>query len=73
MNIKTLLAEEKRLGLNCNYCGRFRYLNHGRFAPSTPVEAIAKTLTCARCGSEDVETFAVTRTSEKGYWPAERS
>jgi len=61
----------QRLGLLCRACSRFRYMNSRRFPEETPVQTIAGSLTCARCGSETVETFAVKRDEKTGYWPAE--
>ncbi|MFD1693899.1 hypothetical protein [Roseibium aestuarii] len=71
--IRDLFSEDRRLGLICNYCGRFRYLNQARFELDTDIRTIAQGMACARCGSRDVETFAVSRHPRNGYWPAERS
>lgn len=71
--IEALVADEKRLGITCNYCGRFRYLNLTRFALETVVSEIADEMTCAKCGSPDVQTAPVSRTQKNGYWPAECS
>ncbi|SHM03092.1 hypothetical protein SAMN05444272_1605 [Roseibium suaedae] len=73
ITIGDLKSRDQRLGINCNYCGRFRYMADSSYRPSTVVAGIAGSLTCARCGSDDVETFAVARTEKHGYWPAERS
>ncbi|MBD8890063.1 hypothetical protein [Roseibium litorale] len=73
VTIGELKSRDQRLGINCNYCGRFRYMADNQFRASTVVAGIAGNLTCARCGSDDVETFAVARTEKHGYWPAERS
>lgn len=73
LTISELRKAGKRLGLLCRHCHRFRYLNDSRFADAEAVAKIAKKLTCARCGSTEVETFAVSRDPKTGYWPAERS
>jgi len=73
LTISDLGKNDQRLGLKCNYCSRFRYMATHRFPPETCVSEIAKSLHCAKCGSDDVETFAVSRNSENGYWPAESS
>ncbi|GGB58936.1 hypothetical protein GCM10011316_33730 [Roseibium aquae] len=66
-----LEASGGRLGLLCRACSRFRYMNSRRYKPDEIVREIAKTLTCARCSSETVETFAVQRDEKTGFWPAE--
>ncbi len=73
LTIADLGKKDQRLGLKCNYCSRFRYMATHRFPPETCVKEIAASLHCARCCSDDVETFPVTRNSENGYWPAESS
>ncbi|WP_417671386.1 hypothetical protein [Roseibium sp.] len=44
-----------------------------RFDALDVVSEIASSLICARCGSEEVQTFAVERNQVNGYWPAESS
>ncbi|WP_417688971.1 hypothetical protein [Roseibium sp.] len=62
-----------RLGFRCDHCSRFRYMADRRFEAETVVSAISESLTCARCGSTEIETFAVARHEASGYWPAESS
>ncbi len=73
VTIGDLRESGKRLGLRCQLCSRFRYLGDRRFDESAVITRIAETLRCARCGSPDVETFSVSRSSINGYWPAESS
>jgi len=71
--IQTLADRDQRLGIVCDHCTRFRYLNAGRYAAGTRLSAISAALTCARCGSKEVKAVAVSRDPNNGYWPAERS
>ncbi len=48
-------------------------MRFNRYADTQKVAAIAETLRCARCGSQDVDTVPVDRNPKNGYWPAERS
>jgi hypothetical protein len=71
--IGALRTSGRRLALLCGHCHRFRYMNDTRFAESARLDELAGSMTCARCGSEDVELQAVSRDPETGFWPAERS
>ena len=73
LTIADLFASDRRLAIICNHCGRFRYMRFNRYADTQKVAAIAQTLRCARCGSQDVDTVPVDRNPKNGYWPAERS
>ena len=73
LTVGSLREKGMRLGINCRHCHRFRYLNDSRFAETAGVADIAKNLKCARCGSTDVETLAISRDPATGFWPAERS
>ncbi|GAB2184978.1 hypothetical protein LAB1_22870 [Roseibium sp. LAB1] len=71
--VDTLYKTDRRLAILCNHCGRFRYMNFARFTGDQKVSALSETLTCATCGSPDVEAVAVSRNPDNGYWPAEHS
>lgn len=73
LTIGELRQADMRLAIDCHHCHRFRYLKDNRFAETENVSEIAKKLKCARCGSPEVETIAVSRDPQTGYWPAERS
>lgn len=71
--IEVLCDTDRRLGILCGHCGRFRYMSAARFAGDQKVSALSETLKCSACGSKDVSAVAVSRNPENGYWPAERS
>lgn len=71
--IDDLFETDRRLGIQCNYCGRFRYMNSARFEGEQKVSALGETLTCSTCGSTDVRAVAVSRNPDNGFWPAEHS
>lgn len=71
MTIGELNASGQRLGLKCQDCHRFRYMRAARYPVDTKIAVIGGTLRCAQCGSKNVQTFAVARHAETGYWPAE--
>lgn len=71
--VDNLYETDRRLGIKCNYCGRFRYMKSSRFDGSQKVSALSETLTCSTCGSEDVRAVAVSRDPVNGFWPAEHS
>ncbi|ERP98811.1 hypothetical protein Q669_00715 [Labrenzia sp. C1B10] len=48
-------------------------MNFSRFTGDQKVSSLSETLTCASCGSRDVEAIAVSRNPDNGYWPAEHS
>ncbi|MEJ8476457.1 hypothetical protein [Roseibium algae] len=73
ITIDDMRQQEKRLGLKCSHCHRFRYMSDARFDPDVHVSKIAENLKCARCGSTEVKTFPVSRDPASGYWPAEGS
>ncbi|WP_298958206.1 hypothetical protein [uncultured Roseibium sp.] len=71
--IDTLAQSDKRLGIRCDYCGRFRYLKISKFSGSQKVSDLSSGLTCAKCGAAEVNAVVVSRDPESGYWPAESS
>jgi predicted adenine nucleotide alpha hydrolase (AANH) superfamily ATPase len=73
ISLKTLEENGQRLGIICAHCSRFRYLKSARYAASLTLAALSASLTCSRCGSEDVKAIAVSRDPDNGFWPAEHS
>ncbi|WP_420411200.1 hypothetical protein [Roseibium sp.] len=73
LTIGTLEESDRRLGIICGHCSRFRYLKSARYAADLTLSALGASLTCSRCGSDDVQAIAISRDPENGYWPAERS
>ncbi|WP_421982291.1 hypothetical protein [Roseibium sp.] len=71
--IEALGKSDRRLGIICHNCGRFRYMNGSRFSQEQKVSALSETLVCSSCRSRDVKAIAVSRNPENGYWPAESS
>jgi transcription elongation factor Elf1 len=71
--VDTLYKTDRRLAIFCRHCGRFRYMNFARFTADQKVSSLSETLSCASCGSQDVEAVAVSRDPDNGYWPAEHS
>ncbi|WP_269583011.1 hypothetical protein [Roseibium sp. Sym1] len=71
--IEVLGKTDRRLGIQCHHCGRFRYMSAGRFSGDQKISALSETLKCAACGSKDVSAVAVSRNTDNGYWPAESS
>ncbi len=71
--VSDLFVTDRRLGILCAACGRFRYLNSSRFEGDRKVSALGANLTCSTCGSKDVKAVVVSRSPENGYWPAEHS
>lgn len=73
VTIDDLGETDRRLGIQCCDCNRFRYMRPHRYAGETKVASIANKLKCAQCGSDNVCTFPVERHPSTGYWPAECS
>ncbi|WP_299472028.1 hypothetical protein [uncultured Roseibium sp.] len=71
--IEALGKSDRRLGILCAHCGRFRYMNGSRFSQDQKVSTLSGLLSCNSCGSKDVAAIAVSRNPENGYWPAEHS
>ena len=71
--IEALFKSDRRLGIVCGHCGRFRYMNGSRFSQDQKVSALSETLVCSSCRSKDVKAIAVSRNPDNGYWPAESS
>lgn len=73
LTIAELTSTGRRLGIRCDSCGRFRYMNAARFDPDRKVSDLSKDLSCSQCGSRDVRAVAVSRDPKTGFWPAEHS
>ncbi len=71
--IEMLETSDRRLGIMCSHCSRFRYLKLTNYALEDTLSSLSKSLKCSRCGSDEVEAVAVERDEKNGYWPAERS
>lgn len=71
--IEALLDSNRRLGIVCSHCSRFRYMKAARYALDQKLSEVSASLTCSRCGSDEVNAVAVGRDAETGFWPAERS
>jgi Zn finger protein HypA/HybF involved in hydrogenase expression len=71
--IEMLETSDRRLGIMCSHCARFRYLKLTNYALEDTLSSLTRSLKCSRCGSEEVEAVAVERDDKTGYWPAERS
>ncbi|WP_428526808.1 hypothetical protein [Roseibium sp.] len=71
--IEMLETSDRRLGIVCSHCSRFRYLKLTNYALEDTLSSLTKSLKCSRCGSDEVEAIAVERDEKSGYWPAERS
>lgn len=72
LRIADLVAAGMRLSIECHTCGRFRYLDPGRFKDDDAVPALPKlySFKCERCGSTDVTTRPV-QSIHPGEWPKE--
>ncbi|MGV2975209.1 hypothetical protein AB1P65_07125 [Roseibium alexandrii] len=71
--IEMLETSDRRLGIVCAHCARFRYLKLTNYALEDTLSSLTKSLKCSRCGSDEVEAIAIERDEKSGYWPAERS
>jgi hypothetical protein len=71
--IEMLENSDRRLGIVCSHCSRFRYLKLTNYALEDTLSSLTKSLKCSRCGSDEVEAIAIERDEKSGYWPAERS
>jgi DNA-directed RNA polymerase subunit RPC12/RpoP len=71
--VEMLETSDRRLGIVCSHCSRFRYLKLTNYALEDTLSSLTKSLKCSRCGSDEVEAIAIERDEKSGYWPAERS